>query len=132
MSGSSAEEVKVFFKVVLLLLLSEFAVFSELSRKAGGWLLLIRITSARVSITEVARIALVVASVVFVFVSIGGGGGVGVGVALALALIVVGAVRLWGCQSFLCHLRVLFLIMRVNGLGKGVELERECWIFQHR
>ena len=126
MSGSSAEEVKVFFKVVLLLLLSEFAVFSELSRKAGGWLLLIRITSARVSITEVARIALVVASVVFVFVSIGGGVGVGV------ALIVVGAVRLWGCQSFLCHLRVLFLIMRVNGLGKGVELERECWIFQHR
>ena len=43
MSGSSAEEAEILLEAVLLLLLSEFVIFT----RVGGWLLLVRITKTR-------------------------------------------------------------------------------------
>ena len=123
MSGSSTEEAKVLLKVALLLLLSEFAVFSELGGEVRGGLLLVGAAAARVAtagvtgVTRIARVALPTRTVL-VLVSIGSG--VSVGIALAL---IIGTLRLVvSAQISSGHLGVMFPVMRVDGLGKGAEV----------
>ena len=107
--------------MALVLLLSEFAVFSELGGEVRVGFLLVGIAVARIVVSsgvEVTRVAGVVfiVAVVFIFIGVGSSGVAGVG---AFAL-VIGALRLWGAQSFPGHFRAAFPVMRVNGLGEGV------------
>ena len=62
-SSLSTEKAEVLLEAVLLLLLSEFAIFTELHGEVRVRLLQVSIATARVSITRVTRVALSVATV---------------------------------------------------------------------
>ena len=96
MSTLSTEKAQVLVEIMLALLLSELAIFSELGGEVGVGFSLVGVAVARIVVSSgigVTRVAGVVfiAIIVFVFIGLGSGGVGGVG---ALA-IVVGALRLW-------------------------------------
>ena len=115
MSSLSTEKAEVLLEAVLLLLLSEFAIFTELHGEVRVRLLQVSIATARVSITRVTRVALS-ARVVFIFVSIGSS----VVICIALSL-TIRAVILVGSQILSGNLRTVFPITEVDRMGEGVE-----------
>ena len=84
-------------------------------RKGQGWLLLVTIATASVSITGVTGVTL---SVIIIFIFIGVLSGVCFFVALPF---IVRAFILVGGRIFLGHLGMVLPISGVDGLGKGTE-----------
>ena len=114
--------------MVLVLLLSELAVFSEFGGEVRVGFLLVGVAIARIIVASgvgVTRVAgdVFIVVVVFIFIRVGSGGVAGIG---ALAL-VVGALRVQSGWSFPGHFRATFPVTRVNGLGKDGG-GRECWV----
>ena len=105
---------------MLVLLLSELAIFSELGQEVRVGFFLVGIVrvvvSSGVGSTGVAGVVFIIV-VVFIFVGVGSGGVASVG---ALAL-VIGALGLWSTQSFPGHFGAVFKITRIDGLSKDAE-----------
>ena len=99
----------------IYILLSEFAILTELHGEVGVGLFLVSIATARVVVTGATGVALSV-GVVFILVSIGSS----VVICIALSLI-IRAFVLVGGQIFSGHLRTTLPITGVNRLGEGAE-----------
>ena len=126
MSALSTEKTQILVKPVLALLLSELAIFSKLGGEIRVGFLLVGSVATRVVVVGITRSTSIAgvtlsAGVVFILLSVGSSVVVGGG---ALALI-VGALRLQSGWSFSSHFGVAFPVMRVNGMGEGMEVS-EC------
>ena len=111
MSGLPTEETEVLLKAVLLLLLCELAVFTELGAKVGVGILLVSIATARVSISGMTRVTRVALSTTVVFILVGILSSVVIGITLPLF---VRMFVLIGGQIFSGHLRAMLPISEVN------------------